>query len=109
MYLLDTVALSGRVTTKDRDPVLAVWVGCPRYKVPSNCKQMNLPELLEDTICQLERNWGLSLVTSMPVGLLDNKKQSDGLFWRSSVCQETARGSFEAYNAVGHLDDSIRD
>lgn len=39
-----------RFTTEERDLVIAVWVDCPRYEIPSNCKALRVAALLEDAI-----------------------------------------------------------
>ncbi len=55
-----------RCATKLCDYVAAVWVECPNYELPVNYRSWSLPRLLDDTIEQLERNFGFTFVVSFP-------------------------------------------
>lgn len=72
-----------RSTTKTRDYVLAVWVDCPKYVLPSNYKTLGLPLLLEDAILQLEKNFRKSIPVTAIAGLFGSPEAS--ALWRPSL------------------------
>lgn len=88
---LRQVVFEERSTTQKRDFVLAIWPDCPRYTIPDNHKEMNFVSLLEDAILQLERNWQISFVTMLPLGLFTPSPNTTRLLWRPS------RGMFVSF------------
>ncbi|KAG9844093.1 hypothetical protein KCU98_g7256, partial [Aureobasidium melanogenum] len=83
LHQLERMRFSSREATQARDLVVAVWVDCPKYLLPETYKHTSLPHLLDDAVAQLERNYGISLVTSIPRGLFGAVEQP--FFWRPST------------------------
>ena len=61
-YFKDTA----RRANKRQDYVLAFWVDCPIYRVPSGYHRMSLGELLEDALAQLDQKAGIRLASHLP-------------------------------------------
>jgi hypothetical protein len=73
-----------RSTKHERDYVLAVWVDCPGYRLPSDYKTLKLHELLDDAIRQVEKNYHQSFPVMAIAGLFDRVEES--ALWRPSGC-----------------------
>ncbi|KAK0506968.1 hypothetical protein JMJ35_010668 [Cladonia borealis] len=71
-----------RAATQQRDYVAAVWVDCPGYILPIRLENMSLSELLEDTLNQIEKKFGLSFTVCAPSGLFGASQR--GALWQPS-------------------------
>lgn len=83
MEQLVRLGAARRVATQERDYVVAVWVDCPGYVLPSNYKAMGLPALLDNAVWQLENNFRASPIVTAPTGIFGGCLESSGL-WRPS-------------------------
>ncbi|KAF9463786.1 hypothetical protein BDZ94DRAFT_1321556 [Collybia nuda] len=69
---------SGRITTKPRDYVLAVFPDIDGYKVPPNARKMQFPELLADALGQASIRERFEVAPKVPKGMMSvtTSKQS---------------------------------
>ena len=102
LYLLNRLPWMKRSTTQPRDLVIAVWTDCPKYELPPSYKLMTLPALLEDAIVQLERNWGISPVVSVPSALIDDSYSPEtDRFWRpTGYLKDDIHTVWEVYRPI---------
>lgn len=103
LHEMGGLCVSPRAATQPRDYVISVWVDCPGYVLPEGYKTMPLGDLLEDAIIQLERNHGVSLITTTPAGLFQGATQATGL-WRPSKYLNSIKvtGSHQVYGSLVH-------
>lgn len=74
-----------RSATEACDYVAAVWIECPRYQLPVDYKSRAFPDLLEDAVMQLERNFGHTPMVSFPAELSGDPATSQANHWRPST------------------------
>ena len=97
LYSMSTRRMS---STHDRDHVAAVWVDCPKYVLPLQYKTMGLALLLEDAVKQLEKNFGVSIATTVPAGLFGPQEPS--FLWRPSLYLDefSIKTTAESYGVI---------
>ena len=91
---------SRRAATEARDYVIAVWVDCPRYKIPEDYKTKPLNELLENAVLQLERNFSISLLTTVPAGLFEHRSGISSKFWRPTLYMDNHSSITQAEETI---------
>jgi hypothetical protein len=80
------LARGKREASDPTDYVLAVWPGCPGYKIPHDYKSRDVTDLLEEAILCLETTHNKSLPVLAPSGLFDPHLNSGTGLYRPTVC-----------------------
>ncbi|KAK4947845.1 hypothetical protein LTR10_013353 [Elasticomyces elasticus] len=92
---------SHRAATQPRDYVLAVWVDCPGYNIPLDYRTMSLSDLLADALAQMHDNYGCSIATSLPAGVLG--LEHPGALWSPELLIDqlgTVRSCEDIYGII---------